>query len=529
MNGMLTANAIPKDGSGMSWPIVVVGSGPGGAFAAIRLAELGHEVLVVEAGEQAPDLNWSDYFVIDRPAGEKRRDNIGLSWQLGGSSNLWAGRIAPLDPTDISREKGWPFDSAELDRHYASALERMGMAQIDELSTDQPISRLPSHWDETLKASLSMKIFQWSTPSFSTAKALREAMTLHENLSILTGCRLLSLECPDGTGRVRTGLFSEPAGERFRISGDIFILAMGGIETPRVLLNSAEGKGLGNSSGLLGRYLSTHPKMNVGTVELEKPVALSSPLFADVAFKGRRIRSGIGLPQRKDEVDPLNHYIQFTRRYERSGTYLLEQMQKIFVDHSGHGRKVAPLKTANAIAIALGRVAFNTLGRTGLLRRRARRLSVRAFLDQYPNPDCRVTLDSALDPHGIPKGKIQWFLSEEDVRSIRGFLQDMKSLFSGAHIGEFSLELEDDARRWEITGIHSHFMGTTRMGADRETSVTNADGRLHDAKNVFISGPSLFPSYGYANPFLTIAALALHLAEKVDETVAREKNGEQGQ
>ena len=66
---------------------------------------------------------------------------------------------------------------------------------------------------------------------------------------------------------------------------------------------------------------------------------------------------------------------------------------------------------------------------------------------------------------------------------------------------------------WPLIGVHSHLMGTTRMGDDTKTSVTNADGRVHGTSNLYIAGPSLFPTYGFANPFLTITALSLRLAD----------------
>jgi choline dehydrogenase-like flavoprotein len=62
-------------------------------------------------------------------------------------------------------------------------------------------------------------------------------------------------------------------------------------------------------------------------------------------------------------------------------------------------------------------------------------------------------------------------------------------------------------------------MGTTRMGADSKTSVTNANGQSHDHPNLWFAGSSLFPTSGTANPPLTIAALALRTAEAIKAAV----------
>jgi len=58
-------------------------------------------------------------------------------------------------------------------------------------------------------------------------------------------------------------------------------------------------------------------------------------------------------------------------------------------------------------------------------------------------------------------------------------------------------------------------MGTHRMGSDPSTSVADADGRTHDHPNLFLAGGGLFPTFGTANPTLTIAALALRTSAKI--------------
>ncbi len=60
-------------------------------------------------------------------------------------------------------------------------------------------------------------------------------------------------------------------------------------------------------------------------------------------------------------------------------------------------------------------------------------------------------------------------------------------------------------------------MGTTRMGHDPSTSVVDRDGRVHGMANLYVAGSSVFPAAGYANPTLTIVALALRLADHLAE------------
>ena len=58
-----------------------------------------------------------------------------------------------------------------------------------------------------------------------------------------------------------------------------------------------------------------------------------------------------------------------------------------------------------------------------------------------------------------------------------------------------------------------HHMGSTRMGATAETGVVDADCRAHEVPNLYLAGSSVYPTGGFANPTLTLVALALRLAD----------------
>ena len=63
-------------------------------------------------------------------------------------------------------------------------------------------------------------------------------------------------------------------------------------------------------------------------------------------------------------------------------------------------------------------------------------------------------------------------------------------------------------------------MGTTRMHDNPKKGVVDRDCRVHGTSNLFIAGPSVFPTGGYANPILTAVALALRLADHVKQRMA---------
>ena len=60
---------------------------------------------------------------------------------------------------------------------------------------------------------------------------------------------------------------------------------------------------------------------------------------------------------------------------------------------------------------------------------------------------------------------------------------------------------------------HIFWAASRRIGESAGDSVVDENLKVHGFRNLFVSGPSVFPSFGYSNPFYTIAALSLRLAD----------------
>lgn len=83
-----------------------------------------------------------------------------------------------------------------------------------------------------------------------------------------------------------------------------------------------------------------------------------------------------------------------------------------------------------------------------------------------------------------------------------------------AKAGFGRVRLNRESGVWSIHP-NKHHMGTTRIHASPRRGVVDPDCRVHGMNNLYIAGSSVFPSYGYANPTLTIVALALRLAKRL--------------
>jgi choline dehydrogenase-like flavoprotein len=136
--------------------------------------------------------------------------------------------------------------------------------------------------------------------------------------------------------------------------------------------------------------------------------------------------------------------------------------------------------------------------------------------EQSPNPDSRVTLSSQRDSLGQNRVRLDWRLSKFDKSSIRRANEIIGIELGRAGLGRLKVSLDKYDTSWppSLTG-GGHHMGTTRMHVDPQKGVVNENCHVHGISNLFIAGSSVFPTSGYANPTLTIVALALRLADHV--------------
>jgi choline dehydrogenase-like flavoprotein len=145
---------------------------------------------------------------------------------------------------------------------------------------------------------------------------------------------------------------------------------------------------------------------------------------------------------------------------------------------------------------------------------RIRAVEIHSFLEQAPRPENRVVLSDRRDALGHPLARVEWSIGELDRRTIRTLHTAVDEDFRARGFGRVSSPIVSESDDpWPISRDASHHMGTTRMGIDPSTSVVDTDCRVHGVDNLYVAGSSVFAAGGYANPTLTILALALRLGD----------------
>ena len=114
---------------------------------------------------------------------------------------------------------------------------------------------------------------------------------------------------------------------------------------------------------------------------------------------------------------------------------------------------------------------------------------------------------------------LDWRLGAREADSLRRTLEMLAEDLAAAGTARVRIGAPVAADTPEFVG-GQHHMGTTRMSDDRTTGVVDRDCRVHGIENLYVNGSSVFPTAGWANPTLTIVALALRLADHLKRGLA---------
>jgi choline dehydrogenase-like flavoprotein len=129
-------------------------------------------------------------------------------------------------------------------------------------------------------------------------------------------------------------------------------------------------------------------------------------------------------------------------------------------------------------------------------------------LEHRSLPDHRVTLGAARDRYGVPRPVLDYAWSTADAAALERLRGRLGEWMRAAGLGEMTW-----ARGSAPDPNCHHHAGTTRMHADPRFGVVDADGRVHGMEDLYILGAATFPRAGWANPVLTVVAMACRLAD----------------
>ncbi len=515
----------------MRTQVCVIGAGAAGISLTRRLLAAGHEVVLLESGGLDYEARIADLAVGENVGAEYYDLEDSRLRFFGGTTAIWGGRCAELDPIDLEKRdyvphSGWPIGWDELSHYYDQARPLFGLprARLDVSRMRAAGVPLPA-FDER-RLGMPLWTFDKSFNRF-TFESCRD-IEADPRCRIVTHATVTSIRAADGGRGIDSVEARSLSGAAVTIHAQAFVLAAGGIENARLLLAN----GIGNEHDQVGRYFMEHPHARGGRIVEGASWSLMK------AFGRRHCVDGIDLAalitpseelQRQEGI--LNTSLTIVGRQPERARKFWGMKAYDGIKHS-----IAPTRTGRALWMTTKKAAAWTQqridpARPWLLHKLGFvdvALLVRA--EQAPNPDSRVMLTREKDALGVPRVALDWRLSEIDARSVAVLVEALGGELKRLGLGRVQPAewLADGARGWrsdELISSHPlggfHHMGTTRMSESPRTGVTDADTRVHGIGNLYVAGSSLFPTGGWANPTLTIAALALRTADTISAALRR--------
>jgi choline dehydrogenase-like flavoprotein len=262
------------------------------------------------------------------------------------------------------------------------------------------------------------------------------------------------------------------------------VLGAGTLESTRILLNSrsrAFPDGVGNSSGLLGCYLSEHIMGIRGSGFM--PVRIGTEPTLD---DGRPVAPYI--PRFRNVTD---RHPDFIRGYHFQGGGGCAEYPGMAHEIPGYGKafKSSVRKYYPAI------------------------ISFGGFGEVLPRKDNRITLDpNVRDAWGIPVLRFDYHFGDNELRMAKDMADSIEEMLTTAGAEDIKIVRDPLPRGWSV-----HEIGTARMGEDPKTSVTDRFCRLHDVKNVYMADGAPFVSGGTQNTTWSILAMCWRTVDYLKE------------
>ena len=376
-------------------------------------------------------------------------------------------------------DSGWPFAAEELARYLPRALAACGVPEPSYSARDWESAEAPRLPLDPSRFETAIELF--GPPEQFTERYPAE-LAAAPGVTLLTNATAVALEEDEGGPAVRRARLACLGGARHAVTARRFVLAAGAIENARLLLlsNARQEAGIGNARDRVGRYLMEHAKVHAGILTAADPALMDRAGLYDVReVRGSQVGAKLA----------LSAAAQRGERLLASATRLIR----------GGGIRWS--------RVPAGEPAFDVEVQTELV----------------PDATNRLALSAReRDELGLPLASLRWRWSERELASVRRTEELLAEELARAGVGH--LDVPPPEAPPELTSPSSHQMGTTRMHRDPARGVVDATGRVHGVPNLWITGASVFPTGGYANPTLTIVALALRLAEELRRE-ARDRAG----
>jgi choline dehydrogenase-like flavoprotein len=505
-----------ETGTEIETDICIIGGGAAGITIALQFAGTNVKVTILETGGLNHEAEIHELGAI-RNIGRPYDTEACRLRYFGGTTNHWGGHCVRLEEIDFRvrdwiPESGWPFGLDHLLPYYDRAHEIIGVGH-NQYDPEPIAASLGYNCLPFAKGKIVSTLSRYSRRRFGIHYS--DTLGSAPNVTTFLYATVMSVTLCDEYAIASHALVKTLSNNEFKVKAKRFVLATGGIENARLLLDSdhQQKTGLGNSSGYVGRYFQDHISYASGVIVPKTPVDKYDMYFSEKRYfdvDHLKVRASIAISQ--DATQELR--IPKFRAELLLASSFVRSMQNIRHLHFSSDDVYNLLQHHSWLWDFIAhRQRPNQRDEIVLMN----------YVEQTPNTESRVTLSEETNALGQRIAQLDWRLLSLDKEGIKVAHNIIAHEVGRSDFGRFRYEMPDDEGERILDGARSgfHHMGTTRMHNDPKKGIVDQNCRMHDVRNLFVAGSSVFPCSGWPNPTLTIVAMAVRLADYLKMEIAR--------
>ena len=494
--------------------VCIVGAGAAGIVLAVELARQGKRVVLLEGGGRDVEEESQEPYRSEVAGLKHNGVHIGRFRSMGGSTTRWGGQILELDEIDFEARpwingSGWPFPKKTLAPFYkrAIALEGLSEATLNDADVWRELGMETPEFDGF------ESFFSRWCPETNFARLYGQELKTNPLITVWLHTNAVGLEL-EGE-RVRGVRSKTQSGVAHTFRANEFVWCMGGIESSRFFLQPELAAMPWHRSGLVGRHFQDHIIASAAEIELIDAAGFHAA-FDNVFSRGYKYHPKIRLsPELQKETGTLNTaaLIFFRSESDEAQVKLKTTAKKLLRGRFGDVTREdaaqlfrdAPLLARQSWRYAVEHRAYVPPNA---------RIELGVHCEQVPDGKSSITLSEERDSLGMLRTRIDWQISELEIRSIRSCVEvAVKALAPVARVVP-DVDMMDAPERFrDKCGDQYHHMGGMRMSVSPDEGVVDTDLKLHGISNGYVCSAAVFPSSGFSNPTHTVIALAVRLAD----------------
>lgn len=282
-------------------------------------------------------------------------------------------------------------------------------------------------------------------------------------------------------------------GKEEKVEAKVVVLAASACETARIMLNSKSTRfpqGIGNSSGMVGKYLTDTTGTDVGGFV---PALMDMPRHNCDGVGGAHLYMPWWLDNKKLDF-PRGYHIEIWGGMGMPGYGFMGGIQ----NYAGGGGYGPALKDEYRKHWGAS-IGFSGRG------------------EMIPNEKSFCELDPrTVDQWGIPVLRFHWAWSDHELLQVKHMQETFRTLLKemGAEVRS-TMPTKEQGYGIATGGAIIHELGCVRMGDNPTTSALNSNCQAWDCKNLFVADGGPFVSQADKNPTWTILALSMRTSRYI--------------